>query len=216
MPTIDPPDSLITRSRFALRSAVATTLALAALAAAAQSSGTLYGGVRGGGEFEDAQDSTRTLKLDSGATLSASLDWPLADGRQGQLFYSYQRSALPGSTFGQAEDVKLDISYLLLGGRTFFEGSAARGGGYVVGGLGATFFAPSGAGLADEIRPSLNLGVGYQWQVMPTVALRAELRSYVSLINSSGEFLCSGGCVVSIRGDAMVQVDAMLGLSVGF
>ena len=32
-----------------------------------------------------------------------------------------------------------------LGGRTFFDGSAKVGGGYVVGGLGATFFSPSAA-----------------------------------------------------------------------
>ena len=199
-----------------LRAGLATALALVCLGAAAQSTVTLYGGVRGGGEFEDGNDSTRTLELDSGGTLSMSIDWPLADGRQAQVFYSFQRSALPGSAVGQPQDVDIDISYLHVGGRTFFDGSAKVGGGYVVGGLGATFFSPSAAGWTNEIRPSLNLGIGYQWQLAPTVALRAELRSYVSLINSSGEFFCSGGCVVSIRGDTMVQFDGMLGLSVGF
>ena len=199
-----------------LRAGLAATLALLSLGAAAQSTVTLYGGVRGGGGFEDKNDSTRTLDLDSGGTLSLSVDWPLADGRQGQVFYSFQRSALPGSALGQTQDVDIDISYLHVGGRTFFDGSAKVGGGYVVGGLGATFFSPAAAGWSDEIRPSLNVGVGYQWQLAPTVALRAELRGYVSLVNSSGEFLCSGGCVVSIRGDVVTQVEGLLGLSVGF
>jgi hypothetical protein len=48
------------------------------------------------------------------------------------------------------------------------------------------------------------------------VALRTELRGYVSVINSSGEFFCSGGCVVSIRGQTVVQAEGMLGLSIGF
>jgi len=210
------PPTVPRRTRLWRGAVVAGALSLLSLGAVAQTTVTLYGGVRGGGEFEDQNDSTRTLELDSGGTLSLSVDWPLADGRQGQVFYSFQRSALPGSALGQPQDVEIDISYLHVGGRTFFDGSARVGGGYVVGGLGVTFFAPAAAGWSDEIRPSLNLGVGYQWQLAPTVALRAELRSYVTLINSSGEFLCSGGCVVSIRGDVMAQYEGLLGLSVGF
>jgi len=213
---VGPLTALQRRARPMLRAGLASALALLSLGAAAQTTVTLYGGLRGGGGFEDTNDGTRTLDLDSGGTLSLSVDWPLADGRQGQVFYSLQRSALPGSTFGQPQDVKVDISYLHFGGRTFFDGSAKAGGGYVVGGLGATYFSPSVAGWSDEIRPSLNIGIGYQWQLAPTVALRAELRSYLSLINSNGEFFCSGGCVVSIRGDTVVQFDGMLGLSVGF
>jgi hypothetical protein len=48
------------------------------------------------------------------------------------------------------------------------------------------------------------------------VALRTELRGYLTLLNSSGGFVCSGGCVVAIRGDTMSQVEGMLGLSFGF
>jgi hypothetical protein len=32
----------------------------------------------------------------------------------------------------------------------------------------------------------------------------------------SNEPLCSGGCVVAIRGDTMLQVEGLLGLSYGF
>ena len=51
---------------------------------------------------------------------------------------------------------------------------------------------------------------------MPSLALRAELRGYATLINSSGSFFCSGGCVVSLKGDALVQGAALLGLSMRF
>ncbi|MEQ1774346.1 MAG: hypothetical protein ABL891_11240 [Burkholderiales bacterium] len=46
--------------------------------------------------------------------------------------------------------------------------------------------------------------------------LRAELRGYATLIRSDGAFFCSGGCTVSIRGDTMTQLEAMVGVSVGF
>jgi hypothetical protein len=199
-----------------VRGGLAVVLAASASVAAAQTTLTLYGGVRGGGEFDAANDISKSVTLDSGATLSASFDWQLADGRQAQVLYSFQRSGLPGSAFGLPGDVTVNISYLHIGGRAFFEGDPRSGGGYVVGGLGATFFSPGPSGLTNEVRPSMNVGVGYQWPMAPNIALRTELRSYLSLINSSGEFMCSGGCVVSIRGDSMVQFEGLLGLSFGF
>jgi hypothetical protein len=62
----------------------------------------------------------------------------------------------------------------------------------------------------------MNVGLGYQWMLSRQLALRTEVRGYVTLIHSSGGFFCSGGCVVSIRGDTMLQVEALLGLSFAF
>jgi hypothetical protein len=199
-----------------IRGALVAGFALSAAVAGSQTTFTLYGGARGGGEFEDAAAAGNTFKLDSGAAFSASVDWPLDDGRQGQVFYSYQRSALPGRAFGQPAEVAVNISYLHLGGRVFVEGDARHGGGYVVGGLGATWFSPGLGGLSNEVRPSANVGMGWQWALASNVALRAELRGYFTLINASGQFFCSGGCVVSIRGDTVVQGEGLLGLSVAF
>ena len=206
----------MTVARRLARTALVASLAVAAGAAAAQATVTLYGGARGGGRFEDASGNGDTFRLKSAAAVSASVDWPLDDGRIGQVFYSFQRSALPGRAFGQPAEVKVGISTLHLGGRVFFEGDAKQGGPYIVGGLGATFFSPGLGGSSDEVRPSANVGVGWQWTLARNVALRTELRGYASLINSSGEFFCSGGCVVSIRGKTLVQAEGMLGVSVGF
>jgi len=198
------------------RGALVAGLLVSAVAASAQGAITFYGGARGGGEFDDASGNGNVFKLKSGAAWSTSVDWPLDDGRQGQLFYSYQRSALPGKAFGQPTEVAVNVSYLHLGGRVFFDGDATHGGGYVVGGLGATYFSPGLAGLSDEVRASMNAGVGWQWNLARNVALRSELRGYWTLINSSGQFFCSGGCVVSIRGQSLLQVEGMLGVSIGF
>ena len=203
------------RAQLMLRGGLAIGLAVAIATVGAQTTVTLYGGARGGGGFEDAGNGG-TFKLGSGAAVSASIDWQLDDGRQGQVFYSFQRSSLPGKAFGQPSEVAVNVSYLHLGGRAFFEGDARQGGGYVVGGLGATLFSPGLAGLSDEVRPSANVGIGWQWMLARNVSLRTELRGYLSLINSSGDFFCSGGCVVSIRGKTLGQAEGLLGLSIGF
>ena len=44
----------------------------------------------------------------------------------------------------------------------------------------------------------------------------AELRGFATLINSNGGFFCSGGCVVALQGDALVQGQALLGLSLRY
>ena len=198
------------------RAALAVLCAAATLPAAAQNAVTVYGGARFGGSFTDENDSDKTIDLASSGAFSASFEWPWGDGRQGQLFYSYQPTSLPGSAFGRSGDVDVDLSYFHVGGRSFFDGSAASRAGYVVGGLGVTYFSPGLDGGSSEWRPSMNVGVGYQWPVARNVMLRTELRGYVTLVNSSGGFLCSGGCTFAIAGDALWQGEAMVGLSVGF
>ena len=85
----------------------------------------------------------------------------------------------------------MTVSYLHLGGTNYFEGAVGRGA-YVVGGLGATRLAPGLSGLSAEFRPSLNLGLGYQWPIAGALSFRAELRGYFTLINSSGGLLSMG------------------------
>ena len=197
------------------RCAIAVGLVVASSAAAAQGIVTLYGGARGSGDLTD-ENTGQPVKLDSGGAFSLSLDWPLYDGRQAQVFYSFQRSALPGSVANQPGEISVNINYLHGGGRVFFYGTEATSSGYVVGGLGITYFSPSLGGLSSELRPSASLGIGYQWMLSKQVALRTEVRGYLTLVNSKGGFFCSGGCVVSIRGDTMTQVEGLVGLSVSF
>lgn len=223
MPATCPPIVALSPSPCRAVSACRAALLAAALgaatagAAAQTASFGFYAGARGGGEFTDRNDDDRALRLDGGAAWSTSLDWtPVPGAAQMQLFVSRQRSELPGTAFARSAAVPIDLTYVHLGGRSFFGGDAQRGGAYVVGGLGITHFSPGLDGLSAETRPSMNLGVGQQWALTPTLALRAELRAYVTLVNSGGGFFCSGGCVVAIQGDTLVQGEAMLGLSVGF
>ena len=198
------------------RSMIAAALALASSTALAQGAVTLYGGVRSGGDFTDQNANDASVNLKSGAAAALSYDWALDDGRQAQVFYSFQRSALPGSVASRPSDIAVNVSYLHIGGRVFFDGTQSTSGSYLVGGLGITHFAPSLDGLSSEVRPSMNVGLGHQWLLSRQLALRTELRGYVTLINSQGSFFCSGGCVVQIKGDTLTQVEGMVGLTLAF
>ena len=108
----------------------------------------------------------------------------------------------------------MDIYYLHLGGTFFFDGEVGKGA-YAVGGLGATLFNP-GQGYKSELYPSINIGFGYQWPLGKVLAARIEARGYGTLVNSSGGVFCSGGCVISIKGDSVGQGELMVGLSARF
>ena len=114
--------------------------------------------------------------------------------------------------------VAIDVTYLHLGGTNFFDGPIGRGA-YMVGGLGATLLQP-GAGFATELRPSLNIGIGYQLPLGDAagsrVALRLEARGYYTLVNSSGGLFCDGGCTFTLRGDGFTQGEIQLGVSARF
>jgi hypothetical protein len=191
--------------------AVVLAAAAASLPASAQNGLTVYGGWRGGGSFESTNGDSATLQGSFAG--SAALDFGYDAARTIQVFASYQSTELPA--FAGNPALPLRVGYLHLGGTNYFDGQAGRGG-YVVGGLGATVLAPDTNGLSSEWRPSLNIGIGWQWPLADKVSLRFEARGYLTLINSSGTLFCSGGCVVSIQGDLMTQAEAMVGLSVGF
>jgi hypothetical protein len=176
----------------------------------------VYGGYRGGGTFAQTASPNATLELQSAAAASVSLDWVIDASRQVEVFASRQATQIPASATGAISPVvPLTVSYLHLGGTNFFDGTVGRGP-YVVGGLGITYLAPGLPGLSAEVRPSMNVGLGYQLPLASSLALRFELRGYITLVNSSANLFCSGGCVLSIKGDALTQGEAMLGLAYSF
>lgn len=178
---------------------------------------TTYAGYRGSGQ--GLQRSTPTdapVRLGSGAAGAVSFDWAIDAARQLQLFASHQQTDLDTTAAnGAPQRIPIKLTHLHVGGTNFIDGRVGNGT-YVVGGLGVTQLSPGLAGFESEQRLSMNLGLGYQWPLSPWLALRAELRGYATLINSSGSFLCSGGCTVSIKGDTLTQAEALLGLAWSF
>jgi hypothetical protein len=201
-----------------------TMALLAALAAspasvlAADAAITVYGGYRSGGGFTDAY-TNEAIDLDASGAFAASLDLAMDASRQLRLFVSRQGSRLavatPGSPAASLDGRSMAVTYVHVGGTNFFTGPIGPGS-YVVGGLGATRFSPAISGFSATWRPSMHVGVGYQLPLSANLALRFEARAYLTLVNSEGGLFCSGGCVVSIRGDSFTQVDAQIGLSMVF
>lgn len=185
---------------------------LLASPAVAQVSATAFGGYAVS-EGIDNDTSGERASVKSGVAFGVAADFDLDSSRQLQLFYGQQNTTLnPG---GGQPRFDFDVRYLHLGGTYFFEGPIGRGP-YAVGGVGVTHFSPDLGGLQSETKASLNVGFGYLWPLGRAVAVRAEARAFVTLLNDSGGLFCSGGCTVVLRGDAFVQGQAMVGLTARF
>ena len=193
--------------------AAAALLSLAAAPAAAQTSLAVYGGWRGGGSFEQNTSPFDSVDLKSSASGALALNFGVDAMRQVQVLLSYQSTDIEASA--TTPQVPLKLSYLHFGGTNYFEGTIGRGA-YVAAGIGATWMSPSLSGLSSEVRPSANLGLGWEWPISGALSLKAELRGYFTLINSNSALFCSGGCVVAIKGDGLAQVEGLLGLNLAF
>jgi len=201
-----------------LRPAVVVAVLVCATSACAQKAITLYGGARSGSGFQQATTPSADADLRSSGALSLAFDWPYDASRQLQLLLSHQSTRLelaPTSAAGTPTELPLRVSYVHVGGINYFEGQVGQGP-YVAGGLGITHLSPRLQGTSSRVRASMNVGIGYQFPLARSLALRTELRGYVTLINSQGSFFCSGGCVVQIKGDTLTQVEGMVGLTLAF
>lgn len=202
----------LNRLRMQGLSALAVLAFSAAPAVAQDNAIVAFGGWRAGGGFEDSVTRERLSLEDRGAA-SIAIDFGIDGWRQLELFVSRQRTRLAAP--GVPQSFALDITYLHLGGTNFFEGPIGRGP-YVAGGLGATVFSPGLDGFRSETRPSLAVGIGYLLPLAGPLALRVELRGYATLVNSSGGLFCSGGCVLTIRGDSLTQGEVLIGVGARF
>ena len=197
-------------------------LLLAMLAAAAPAAAhaqalegvSVFAGYRFGGELDDVATS-RSWEASEGSSFALALDFAIDHQRQYQLIVSHRNSTLQATGFlSPVGDIGLRITYFQFGGVYHLE-EVGRGP-YAVGGVGLTHFDPEQAGLSAETRFSLNLGFGYSFPLGKGMALKLEGRGYVTLVDSSSSFLCSGGCVVQIQGDTFGQAEVLAGVAVRF
>jgi hypothetical protein len=184
-------------------------------ASASESNLTVFGGYRFGGGFTDVTTG-KTWETTDGPAFSVAADFGIDRKTQWEIFVSHRNSSMKASGFSPAADnIRLGVTYYHVGGTYFFDQEVGRGG-YAVGGLGLTNFMPGSAGLSAETRFSLNVGFGYMIPVSKHVAVKLEGRGYATLVDSSGGFFCSGGCVVQIKGTTFTQAEAMAGIAARF
>jgi hypothetical protein len=194
--------------------AATTVFAQGAAKPVKENSVTVYGGYRFGGTLTEATTNTSIdLKNDTSAALA--VDIGLDAQTQIQLFYSRQNTALTSGAFSpQVNNIDLTLHNYHIGGTYFFD--RVGQGLYVMGGIGGTTARPDRAGLNSETFLSGNLGIGWMVPLGRHAGLRFEARGYGILVNNNSALFCSGGCVVSIKGDAIYQGEALVGLSIRF
>jgi hypothetical protein len=173
---------------------------------------TVYGGYQFGGSFTD-QTSNETVDLREGGSFGASLDIPLDDSTEFQVFYNHQSTQFSPWPYPNSSD-QLRLDYLHVGG-TYFPDGLGRGV-YVVGGVGVTRMAPGAAGFDAATRISMNIGVGYLVPLSKNVGVRFEARGYATAVGSATSIFCSGGCVASLTASAVSQGELLIGLSAHF
>jgi|KBSSwiStaDraftv2_1062776.scaffolds.fasta_scaffold441349_1 hypothetical protein len=173
---------------------------------------TLFAGYVVGGHFTD-ETSNQTIDLRESASFGASLDIPLDDSSEFQVYYGHQSTEFTPWPYPGTSD-KLRVDYLQIGG-TYFPEELGHGV-YVVGGIGATRMTPDAAGFDPATRLSMNVGVGYLLPLSHYIGVRFEARGFATFVGSSASVFCSGGCVAHLTGTAVTQGELMIGLSARF
>lgn len=211
------PACLLRTSLFALASFLTGAAALAQAQTLGRAPGsengfTLYGGYRAGGNLTETT-TEQDVRVGSFASFALAVDIALEPRKQLQLFYSRQKTDLSSGAFlVSTSSIPLTIEYYHFGGTAFFY--RVSSGGYATGGFGVTVFRPEGPGLTSETKPSINVGFGYMLPLGRNLGMRFEARGYATLIDSSGGMFCSSNsCLVSIKGTALYQAEALVGLT---
>ncbi|HWS65891.1 MAG TPA: hypothetical protein VN325_24275 [Steroidobacteraceae bacterium] len=180
------------------------------------SSFTVYGGDRFAGSVRDSTTDS-TINLRNGSSFALALDIGLDQNNQVEVFYSRQNSALASGVFSsKANNIGLTLYNYQIGGTAFIE-EVGRGL-YAVGGLGGTTVKPDRSDLNSETFFSGNVGIGWMLPIGAHVGLRFEARGYGILLNNKSAVFCGGaaGCTVAIRGNALFQGEALVGISARF
>jgi hypothetical protein len=184
---------------------------------------TVYAAYRDGGSFEDITTGSK-VPIEASGAFAVSLDLRLdpREGTQVQIYLSRQSSDVdtrqatqPPLSAPLPAKVPIAVTYLHIGGVAWLERKIGQGV-YLAGGIGATLFEPDFNELGNELRPSISLALGYQQPLGERVALRFESRGYATLVNSDSALFCSGGCIVSIKGDTVTQGEVQVGVSFRF
>ncbi len=188
---------------------------LAALAGAANAAAprfeiTPFAAYRDGGQFQDGNGTALDLRGSLGGALA--IDWRAGwQDAQYELFYSRQSTETAAVV-----PVHMNIEYLHIGGTTRFGELDSPVEPFAVGGIGLTWLTPETALLHSETRASLNVGGGVRIPLATHVRLRLEARGYLTWMGGNAALFCSGGCILTVKGNAFFQYEVLAGVSVGF
>jgi hypothetical protein len=170
-------------------------------------------GYRFGGEVQNPLTG-RTYRFQDAPAYGLFLDVaPKQDAPEKlELLWSRQDSRVDLQGLAGVGKVDVTIDQIQIGG-SIERGQRLRE--YVSLLVGATYYSTDDYG--SDIRFSLGLGGGVKYFVTRNLALRADLRGFCSIVDSSGAFISNGGTtVVAFSGSAVWQGQVTAGLSLAF
>ncbi len=180
----------------------------------AETNVSIFGGYRGGGEFEEANTGEK-LSLDENGTAGFTIDWDYVDNTTIQLFYSHQETQLLSGTAGPDALFDLDIDYLGVGGSYKWPGKTVEP--YLASTLGITHFKPEADGYGSKSRLHLSIGFGTLVNLSKRIGLKFEARTFGTFLNSDGAMFCNNGnCTVFVSSSALLQYELLAGVNFSF
>jgi opacity protein-like surface antigen len=176
---------------------------------------TPFIGYMAGGSFQDPQDET-DRDLDSGTAFGLVFDIAQDADRHYEFLYTHQSSKLDGA----AGAFDMQVQYLQIGG-TVTDPDYRHVIPYFGATIGATRFSPDAGGLDDETKLSFSLGGGARVPITDHLALRFDVRGYLTVLDSESDIFCistaqNNLCRVRVKSDAFLQYSGSLGLTFGF
>lgn len=170
-------------------------------------------GYRFGGSLTNAQTG-ESLEVDAAPSVGATMSVPLPKrGEFIEFLYSYQDSELNQRL--QNATIGVRTEEWQLGLNREFPSDDDRLKPFLVGLLGVTNIDFS-HNLGSESLFSMGLGGGIKYFPAKNVALRLDVRGFVSFTDGSGGIACSGGCVASYHGSTFLQGEVAPSLLIQF
>lgn len=203
---------------------LALLLCFAATGAAAQdqsfdSSFTVFGSMRTGGEFNEEESDVTFDAKDSGAY---GLIWNTRnDGNtEWEVYFSHQPTDVERQDpLVDSPDFNLDIYTLQLGGTYLFNSRGVQS--YLAMTLGGTHMKADSESGDSETYLSGSIGLGLKFLESSRVGFRLEGRAHGTLVKDNSRLFCRTGpdlnaCLVEIEGDFFTQFEVFAGLTFRF
>jgi opacity protein-like surface antigen len=195
---------------------LATAALIASTASAAEEARfqlTPFAGYAVSSDFESDQDVERNVKDTSGWGLI--LNFEEQPSRYYELIYSTFSPEVEGDPA-----LDMDIHYLQIGGTVAYP-EATRVIPYLGLTAGAARFSPDVNGLDSATRVAFSIGAGVRVPITEHIGIRAEWRSYITLLSSDSDVFCksaegSATCLLRSESDTFLQHTAQLGVVIGF
>jgi hypothetical protein len=206
-----------------VRTAILTTALLATLGALAAEPAraqnppkpvelTVLGGMRAGGQFEEAVTGyTRTF--DESLTLGLALGFPLGNDRTLEIVWTHAQLGAPADEDGGEVDLRLDT----VGAGGTYEWGDGKARPFVSGTIGLALVSPQTSGYDSELFLAGTLGGGVKVPLSPRVGLRFEGRGAAMFALGGAAGICGGGgCLLGFTGVGIVELELLAGLSFSF